>query len=69
MTAVLIYFRIPSPLAARKYRIDDSNPLDVRVIINDSGVENGCGRSISYLEFMEAWNPSGGFMVSAFPGD
>lgn len=47
--------------------IDDSNPLDVRVIINDSGVENGCGRSVSYLEFMEAWNPSGGFMVSAFP--
>lgn len=49
--------------------IDDSDPLNVRVILNDSGIENGCGRSVSYLEFMEAWVPSGGFMVSAFPGD
>ncbi len=49
--------------------IDDSNPLDVRVIINDSGVEDGCGKSVSYLEFMEAWQPSGGFMVSAFPNE
>lgn len=49
--------------------IDDSDPLDVRVIINDSGTENGCGQSIPYLDFMEAWMPSGGFMVSAFPGD
>lgn len=48
--------------------IDDSDPLDVRVIINDSGTENGCGQSVPYLEFMEAWMPSGGFMVSAFPG-
>lgn len=47
--------------------IDDSNPLDVRVIINDSGAKDGCGQSVSYLEFMEAWAPSGGFMVSAFP--
>lgn len=47
--------------------IDDSDPLDVRVIINDSGIEGGCGRSVPYLEFMEAWAPSGGFMVSAFP--
>ena len=49
--------------------IDDSNPQDVRVIINDSGIENGCGRSVPYLEFMESWMPSGGFMVSAFPAD
>lgn len=47
--------------------IDESDPLDVRVIINDSGDESGGGKSVSYLEFMEAWAPSGGFMVSAFP--
>ena len=49
--------------------IDDSNPNDIRVIINDSGIENGGGHSVSYLEFMEAWQPSGGFMVSAFPNE
>ena len=49
--------------------IDDSDPLDVRVIVNDSGIEGGCGQSIPYLEFMEAWAPSGGFMVSAYPND
>lgn len=49
--------------------IDDSDPLDVQVIVNDSGIEGGSGRAIPYLEFMEAWAPSGGFMVSAFPGD
>ena len=49
--------------------IDDADPLDVKVIVNDSGIEGGCGRTISYLEFMEAWLPSGGFMVSAFPDD
>ena len=49
--------------------IDDSNPNDIRVILNDSGIENGGGHSVSYLEFMEAWQPSGGFMVSAFPNE
>ncbi len=49
--------------------IDDSDPLDVRVIVNDSGRDDGCGRSLSYLEFMECWSASGGFMVSAFPKD
>ena len=48
--------------------IDDSDPLNVKVILNDSGVEDGCGKEVPYLEFMEAWAPSGGFMVSAFPG-
>ena len=47
--------------------IDDSDPLDVRVIINDSGIEGGCGQSVPYRELMEAWAPSGGFMVSACP--
>lgn len=49
--------------------IDDSNPSDVKVIINDSGVENGCGRVVSLSEFQEAWDLSGDFMVSAFPKD
>lgn len=49
--------------------IDDSDPQDVKVIINDSGTEDGCGQSVPYQEFMEAWTPSGGFMVSAFPGN
>lgn len=49
--------------------IDDSDPLDVQVIVNDSGIEGRQRPAIPYLEFMEAWAPSGGFMVSAFPGD
>lgn len=49
--------------------IDESDPADVKVIINDSGAENGCGRAVRLNEFMEAWLPSGGFMVSAYPKD
>lgn len=49
--------------------IDNSDPGDVRVIINDSGTDSGAGRSVPFSEFMEAWLPSGGFMVSAFPKD
>ena len=49
--------------------IDDSNPADVKVIINDSGIGDDCGKAVPLQEFMEAWLPSGGFMVSAFPQD
>ena len=49
--------------------IDDSNPADVKVIINDSGIGDGCGKEVPLQEFMEAWLPSGGFMVSAYPKD
>lgn len=49
--------------------IDDSNPADVKVIINDSGIGDGCGKAVPLREFMEAWLPSGGFMVSAYPKD
>ena len=49
--------------------IDRSDPQDVRVIVNDSGSPDGCGRSVPFLEFTFAWAPSGGFMVSAFPND
>lgn len=49
--------------------IDDSDPNNVQVVINDSGIDNGCGKSVPLAEFMEAWLPSGGFMVSAYPKD
>lgn len=49
--------------------IDDADPTHVKVIINDSGVEDGCGKAVPLDEFMEAWLPSGGFMVSAYPKD
>lgn len=45
--------------------IDKSNPEDIKVIVNDPGVEDGCGKEIDYDVFMNAWNTSGGFMVVA----
>lgn len=48
--------------------IDYSNPEDVRVILNDSGVANGMGRSVSADTFVKAWNTSGNFAVSAWKG-
>lgn len=47
--------------------IDDSDPADIKVIINDSGTKDGCGKAVPLIEFIEAWIPSGGFMVSAYP--
>lgn len=47
--------------------IDDSDPADPQVIINDSGVTDGCGKAVPLNEFMESWIPSGGFMISAYP--
>lgn len=49
--------------------IDDSDSANVKILINDSGIEDGCGKSVPINEFMEAWQPSGGFMISAYPGD
>lgn len=45
--------------------IDKSNPADIKVIVNDPGVEDGCGKAIDLDVFMNAWNTSGGFMVVA----
>lgn len=45
--------------------IDKSNPEDIKVIVNDPGVEDGCGKRIDYDVFMKAWDTSGGFMVVA----
>lgn len=48
--------------------IDYSNPEDVRVILNDSGVPDGMGRNVSAEAFVKAWNTSGNFAVSAWKG-
>lgn len=45
--------------------IDDSNPFDVKVIINDPGVADGCGKVISLDTFNDARSTSGGFMAVA----
>lgn len=49
--------------------IDESDPNNVKVIINDSGTRDGCGKAVALDEFMEAWGASGGYMVSAYPKD
>lgn len=46
--------------------IDESDPEDIRVIVNDPGVEDGCAKSISYDNFMDAWGTSGGYMMTAY---
>lgn len=48
--------------------IDYSNPEDIQVILNDSGVSNGMGRNVSADTFVKAWNTSGNFAVSAWKG-
>lgn len=48
--------------------IDYSNPEGVQVILNDSGVANGRGRSVSADIFIKAWNTSGRYAVSAWKG-
>ena len=48
--------------------IDESNPDDVKVIINDSGVTNGQGVMVPADLFMDAWEDSGCFMVEASCG-
>lgn len=46
--------------------IDESNPEDVRIILNDPGVENGAGRSVPLKTFEKAWSTSDDFMISAY---
>lgn len=45
--------------------IDESNPDDIKVIINDSGVANGQGVMVPADSFIDAWEDSGCFMVEA----
>lgn len=44
--------------------IDTSNPDRVEVLLNDPGVENGCGIRHGLDDFLKAWKTSGNFMVS-----
>lgn len=44
--------------------IDMTNPEHVEVILNDPGVENGCGIRHSLDIFLKAWKTSGNYMVS-----
>lgn len=46
--------------------IDRSDPGNPMVIINDSGVANGCGAAVPLDLFMDAWEDSGCFMVEAY---
>ncbi len=45
--------------------IDKSNPEDIKVIVNDPGVEDGCGKEIDLDVFMKSWSTSGNFMMVA----
>ncbi len=46
--------------------LDESDPNNVMVIINDSGVANGQGAMIPLDDFMDAWEDAGCFMMEAF---
>ena len=46
--------------------IDESDPNNIMVIVNDSGVANGQGAMIPLEDFMNAWEDSGCFMMEAF---
>ncbi len=45
---------------------DYSNPNEPMVILNDSGVANGCGAMISLENFQDAWEDGDCFMVTAY---
>ena len=45
--------------------IDETDPRDVKVIVNDPGVADGCGKVVSLDTFNQARDGSGGFMVVA----
>lgn len=49
--------------------IDVSCPDDVKIILNDSGIENGGGRQVSAETFMKAWNTGRNFAVTAWKED
>lgn len=45
--------------------IDETDPKNVKVIVNDPGVLDGCGKVVSLDTFNQARDGSGGFMVVA----
>lgn len=53
--------------AVRVIGIDESDPENLRVILNDSGVANGQGVMVPLDNFMDSWEDSGCGMVEAFP--
>ncbi len=55
--------------AVRVIGIDESDPENPMVIINDSGVANGQGVTIPLDNFMDSWEDSVCSMVEAFPDD
>ena len=46
--------------------VNYTDPHHPTVIINDSGVKNGCAAEIPLNDFMEAWEDSGYYMVEAY---
>lgn len=46
--------------------IDYTDPDDPMVILNDSGIDDGCGAMVPLDTFMQAWEDSGCFMVGAY---
>lgn len=42
------------------------NPETDSVILNDSGLPNGCGEEIPLDTFLDAWNDSGNFMIECY---
>ena len=47
--------------------IDYSNPEEPMVILNDSGIPDGCGVMVPYNTFMDAWADSGNLMIECQP--
>lgn len=48
--------------------IDESDPKDVKVIINDPGVKDGCGKAVGLENFLDAWRTGNNVMLTAFRG-
>lgn len=44
--------------------IDYSNPENPMVILNDSGIENGCGVKVPADTFLDAWADGGNYMIT-----
>lgn len=46
--------------------VDESDPEDVKVIINDPGVHDGRMKAVGLANFLDAWGASGNQMLTAF---
>lgn len=49
--------------------IDNSDPEDIRVIVNDPGIPNGQAMSMTWENFEDAWMTGGGYMCVAHRPD